>query len=191
MSDQQEKWNAIYSNSDWDGIEVSRVLQENLHLLPEHGIALDYASGLGANALALAKLSFVTHAWDISAEALSKLSLKADELALTVHTEVRDVEVNPPESQQFDVIVVANFLHRVSFHKLIDALNNNGLLFYQTFIEEKVIDIGPNNPNYLLRKNELLNNCQSMDVLVYREEGKQGNVKTGWRNQAMIVARKS
>jgi len=33
--------------------------------------------------------------------------------------------------------------------------------------------------------------CQGMDILVYREEGQQGDVLLGWRNQAMVVARQN
>ena len=185
-----EKWNKIFSQSGTKTTTASEVLQQNLHLLPDSGEALDLACGLGGNALLLAERGFETHAWDISSVAIDKLNNTTREKQLSIYTEVRDVEQNPPRANSFDVIVAGNFLHRPSFVRLVDALRNNGLLFYQTFTEEKVDDIGPSNPDFLLIRNELLRLCKSMDVLVYREEGKQGDIKQGWRNQAMIVARK-
>lgn len=190
MQDPQTKWDAIYASAENQDSKACEVLVQNLHLLPDSGNALDYAAGLGANALQLAKLGLTTQAWDISSVAMDKLQHTVAELDLTITTVVRDVEKNPPEQQQFDVIVVANFLHRATFNNLIAALNPNGLLFYQTFIQEKVTPTGPNNLDFLLARNELLNLCIDMDVLVYREEGKQGDASRGWRNQAMIIARK-
>ena len=52
-------------------------------------------------------------------------------------------------------------------------------------------ELGPSNPNFLLNKNELLHLCAGMEVLVYREEGTNGCIAEGWRNKAMIVAKKS
>ena len=57
------------------------------------------------------------------------------------------------------------------------------------FTVDKVTQDGPTNPGFLLVKNELLELCRGMEILVYREEGLQGDVSKGWRNQAMIVAK--
>lgn len=185
------KWDEKYEQSAKQDINACRVLKENSHLLPKNGIALDYAAGLGGNALLLSECKLISHAWDISLVALNKLKQGADELKLSVITEVRDVEVNPPEAEKFDVIVGSNFLHRPTFADLITALHPGGLLFYQTFTQEKVSQQGPFNPDYLLKKNELLSLCSSLEILVYREEGVCGELKKGWRNQAMVVARKA
>ena len=53
-----------------------------------------------------------------------------------------------------------------------------------------VDDVGPTNSKFLLEKNELIHLCTGMEVLVYREEGKQGDTQQGWRNQAMIIAKR-
>ena len=167
------------------------VLLQNTHLLPSGGKALDFASGLGVNALLLAKHGFDTYAWDISNIALEKLKHHATLNKLSITTEIRDVEQYPPCSNSFDIIVVANFLHRPSFSALLAALRPQGLLFYQTFVEDKASQIGPTNPKFLLKKNELLALCKGLEVLVYREEGVQGDIAQGWRNQAMIVAKRA
>lgn len=165
------------------------MLVQNRHLLPASGTALDYACGLGANAVLLAESNLVTHAWDISTVAINKLHDYAHSLSLEISTSVRDVEKFPPEADSFDVIVVSNFLHRPSFSKVVAALRHGGLLYYQTFIANKVNEIGPSNPEFLLATNELLQLCKDLEILVYREEGLQGNTRTGFRNQAMVVAK--
>ena len=163
----------------------------------------------------------------------------ATENKLKIHPLLRNVETNPPGrgggkgscssyvhavEEKFDVVVVANFLHRPTFANLINCLKPNGILCYQTFVQvwlewpiiynnekyyhwlglralhtnlsfslfQDKVDLmyGPKNPDFLLKKNELLHLCDKMDVLVYREEGTNGNVEQGWRNAAMIVAKK-
>ena len=51
-------------------------------------------------------------------------------------------------------------------------------------------ETGPSNPKFLLDKNELLHLCKDLEILVYREEGTTGCITQGWRNAAMIIAKK-
>ena len=51
-------------------------------------------------------------------------------------------------------------------------------------------EAGPSNPKFLLDKNELLHLCKDLEILVYREEGTTGCITQGWRNAALIVAKK-
>jgi hypothetical protein len=71
---------------------------------------------------------------------------------------------------------------------MIRALSLGGLLYYQTFIDERVADTGPRNPAYRLRRNELLSLFSGLRLLVYREEGLVGDLERGFRNEAMLVA---
>ena len=191
MSSLQDKWDYTYRTQTHHLIEASDVLLQNQHLLPITGIAIDLACGLGGNAITLAKAGLHTHAWDISPFALEKCHQLAQQHQVTLQTQVRDIEQFPPEQNSFDVIVLTHFLHRPTFVRLIEALKPGGCLFYQTFVEDKDPDIGPTNKNYLLQSNELLKRCLGMQILAYREERDQGEQQLGWRNQAMIVARKA
>lgn len=182
------KWDTIYAQQSCEGAHVAEVLGQNKHLLPKHGVALDLACGLGSNAIFLATLGFEVHAWDISAVALDKINDYASSNKLNISTQLRDVESNPPTSVTYDVVVVANFLFRPIIKDICLSLKPSGLLFYQTFTHKKVANVGPSNPDYLLTDNELLKLCEDMHVLIYREEGCQGDTTQGWRNQAMIVA---
>ncbi|WP_439503174.1 class I SAM-dependent methyltransferase [Methylophaga sp.] len=191
MSDSQQKWDQRYRTEIAVYPEPALVLTQNQHLLPEQGIALDLACGLGANALLMASLGLQTHAWDISSEALAKLNAEIQQRQLQVITEQRDVSVVAPDNSSFDVIVVSQFLDRKLCPKLINALKPGGLLFYQTFCRDKVDGSGPQNPEFLLADNELLNLFTSLKLRVYREESTLGDTSMGWRNMAMLVGQKS
>ncbi|MFK7795242.1 MAG: class I SAM-dependent methyltransferase [Gammaproteobacteria bacterium] len=190
MSTIADKWDNIYSQQNCADITPSTVLVENAHLLPGRGKALDLACGLGANAIYLAQSQLQVDAWDVSSKALKKLEAYSQLNNLSINTSVRDVEKTPPERNYFDVVTVSQFLHRPTFHNLYESLRIEGLLFYQTYTSNKAHQIGPTNPNFLLKKNELLKLCDGMEVLVYREEGVHGDIHQGWRNQAMIVAKR-
>lgn len=184
------KWDSIYREETHGAPHAAAVLVDNLHLLPARGKALDAASGLGANALLLAESGLQTHAWDISGVALKRLAQSALERGLTVQTEQRNIVENPPEPESFDVIVVSRFLDRKLTPHLINALRSDGLIFYQTFIKDKQAGIGPGNPDYLLNRNELLHLFQPLNIVLYREEGIIGDIKAGFRNEAMLIAQR-
>lgn len=183
------KWNERYAGSS-EIAPPSLVLTENAHLLPDQGRALDLACGLGGNALFLAREGLTTTAWDISSIAIEKLQAACQSQSLTVTAEVRDVVIEPPSKNSFDVIVVSRFLDRTIIQALVDALAPGGLVYYQTFIVDRVADTGPGNPEFLLNTNELLQLFNSLTVRVYREEGRQGEREKGFRNEAMLVAQK-
>lgn len=189
--DLREKWDRIYRSRGGEvPPEPAQVLAENTHLLPAAGGALDLAAGLGGNALYLARRGLETHAWDISTEAMTRLEALAASLALPVRTEVRDVIRCPPPPETFDVVVVSRFLERSLTPFLIQALKPGGLLFYQTYTLDKDPGVGPSDPAYLLLSNELLDLFRELRLLVYREEGRAGNLSVGFRNQALLVGQK-
>lgn len=190
MPDASSQWNTRYESVGIVVGKPARVLEENAHLLPNSGKALDLACGLGANALWLAGRGMQTSAWDISDVAIGKLRDYVLRLDLKVYTQVRDVVSDPPLANSFDVIVVSRFLERGLMPHLVNALNTGGLVFYQTFIQYAVSDTGPSNPAYRLRSNELLTLFKRLRVLVYREEGTVGNLDQGYRDEAMFVGLK-
>ena len=190
MNDLKDKWNARYRDAT-KLPEAAWVLRENHYLLPHRGNALDLACGLGGNAIWLAQHGLTTWSWDISETAITMLTAFSAERGLPIYAEVRNVQTHPPESGHFDVIVVSHFLDRSLSNSLITALRPEGLLFYQTFTRDRVDDtIGPKNPDFLLQQNELLRLFAPLRVVVYREEGRIGDITRGFRNKAMLVAQK-
>ncbi|MCG7905298.1 MAG: methyltransferase domain-containing protein [Candidatus Thiodiazotropha taylori] len=184
------KWDQRYADAE----KVARpaeVLLSNAHLLPEQGSALDLACGLGGNALFLAQRGFTVEAWDLSSVAIQRLVQAAGQLKLNnLHARVRDVEGQPPQTEQFDVIVVSYFLERSLIPTLIQALKPGGLVFYQTFTRQAVSSEGPQNPAFRLADQELLQLFSQLQVCVYREEGRLGDLSLGSRDVAMLVAQK-
>ncbi len=190
MGSDSDKWNRIYRDRPASPPTAARVLADHVHLLPRAGEALDLACGTGGNALLLAAHGLDTNAWDCSTEALQSLRESARLRQLTVTTQERDVTARPPVPNSFDVIVVSHFLDRGLVPLLTRALRPAGLIFYQTFISDKVSDTGPRNPAYRLAPNELLKMFAALQLIVYREEGTIGDTECGFRNEAMLIARK-
>ena len=186
----KEKWNARYTNAKDALPEAAEVLIENLHLLPSTGTALDLACGRGANALLLARQGLTTSAWDISDTAVELLDTLAKQQQLSITTEARDVSDKPPAAESFNVIVVSRFLDRALMPALKTAIKPGGLILYQTFIRDKVSDVGPDKPDYLLDENELLSFFTDWRIRAYREEGTLGDQQSGFRNQAYTIAQK-
>lgn len=186
---EQQQWDERYREQSKAGVPApALVLTQNAHLLPDSGTALDLACGRGANAIFLAQHGLQVSAWDYSAIAIEQLEQYAQQHSIELQVQVRDVVRDPPIKQSFDIIVVSRFLERSIVPQLSAALNPQGLIFYQTFITEKSPAIGPNNPDYLLQANELLALFAGLRIRVYREEGLQGDLTHGFRNEAMLVA---
>lgn len=190
MSSIKDKWNAIYSKNTHGFFPPAMVLHRNKHLLPKRGKALDLACGTGRNAIYLSQAGFETHAWDASDVAIDSLIQYCQETNLTIHTRVIEITEETLDKESFDVIIVSHFLDRDLMTAIMSALKPSGLIFYQTFIHDKVADIGPNNPDYLLAENELLQLFSAFTIRSYQEEGTIGNTEHGIRNEALLIAEK-
>jgi tellurite methyltransferase len=189
VSPVSDKWNRIYLTKSAVP-KAALVLEQNKHLLPVKGEALDLACGQGGNALLLAQAGLNVQAWDVSDVAIDQLKNLASTQGLAIDASVRDVVFTPPAANSFDVIVVSFFLDRALCAVLAAAIKPGGLIIYQTYCRNKVSEGGPRNPEYLLEDNELLFLFPNMKVRLYREEDCLGDVALGYRNQAYLVAEK-
>ncbi|MGR8979233.1 MAG: class I SAM-dependent methyltransferase [Gammaproteobacteria bacterium] len=185
-----DKWNRIYSGESVDRSPASAVLTENEFLLPHQGSALDLACGLGGNAVYLAERGLSVTAWDISPVAIEKLNEYAGRQRLPITGRQQYIDSSSFAERDFDVVVVSRFLDRDLKDAIINALKPDGLLFYQTFIRDKVGSAGPTNPDYLLSPNELLRMFSSLRVVFYRENGLIGNTDLGLRDEAQFIGQK-
>jgi len=184
------EWNKRYSTTTALPLLPCQVLANYTHLLPTTGRALDLACGLGANALLLARHGLETHAWDYAKTALERLQANAQSQQLQIHTQVRDIIVSPPPTDTYNVIIVCHFLDRRLSAALVKSLKPNGLLFYQTFTRTAINESGPKNPHFRLADNELLQLFRELKIVIYQEEGTIGDTTQGFRNQALLIARK-
>lgn len=181
-------WNQHYLAREVGEQTPADVLLLNQHLLPGNGHALDYACGLAPNGCWLAHRGYRVTAIDNSEMAVSKVNQYARHYTLPLQAQTRDLENNPLRDTQFDVIVVGFFLHRPTLPLLKTLLTPGGLLFYQTFSGEAFQGRGPSNPEFRLKPGELLDCFCDMQVLYYREDGRQGDMDAGIRGQALLVA---
>ena len=179
------KWDQRHAENEAPP-HAARVLRENRHLLPTRGDALDLACGLGGNSLLLAEAGMRVTAWDLSPVAIERLRGQADQ---SIRAEVRDVIAAPPLPDSFDVIVVSYFLHRPLLPALVDALRPGGLLFYETF-GPRIVGIGPENPAFRLRCNELPELLTGLTLCYYREDADAGDLSAGFRDRVMLVAQR-
>lgn len=186
----KETWNSRYQGVNDIRPQAASILAENHHLLPEAGHALDLACGLGGNALLLAEKGLDVEAWDISDIAIQKLAQRAEEEGLRIHAQIKDLEMEPVPESAFDVITVSYYLDRNLFEPLLKALRPGGLVFYQTFSLPAVSCRGPSNPDYRLKKQELLEAFSPLQVVLYREESNLGNHNEGFRDEAMFIGYK-
>ncbi len=184
----KDKWDRIYSNPSVSA--PADVLVDNHFLLPRKGCALDLACGLGENAMFLAKNGLDVHAWDISSVALNRLKQNAQQKSL--HVSIKQVFIEPKvlPKMAFDVIVLSHFLDRSLSNAIMEGLKRDGLLFYQTYVREKITSVGPKNPDFLLARNEMLKLFQPLKIVFYRENGLIGDLQCGERNEALFIGQK-
>lgn len=75
----------------------------------------------------------------------------------------------PLPGQRFDAVVVTNYLWRPLFPALRDALAEGGVLIYETFAHGNEAFGRPRNPDFLLRRGELLELAAGMTVVAYED----------------------
>ena len=183
-------WNRHYLSREVGEQTPADVLLLNQHLLPATGKALDYACGLAPNGCWLAHRGYDVTAWDSSPIAINKVQQYASQYSLNMNAQIRDLENNPPQQPQFDIVIVSFFLHRPTLQHLKQILLPGGVLFYQTFSGEQQQGRGPSNADFRLQPAELLQQFADMQLLYYREDQDAGDLNEGMRDQALLVARK-
>jgi len=117
------------------------------------GRVLDLACGGGRHARLLAQLGYQVAAVDRDAQALELLA------PLTgIEIKCADLESGPwpYPGAVFAGIVVASYLHRPLFPLLLNSLEQEGVLIYETFALGNERYGRPSNPQFLLRPGELL-----------------------------------
>jgi rhodanese-related sulfurtransferase len=148
--------------------------------------ALDVACGRGRHALLLAGAGFAVSAVDRDAAAIAALAETARRLELDVEAEVRDLETGDVDLGDggYDVVLVANYLHRPLMPALVRAVAPEGLLIYETFTEGQAERGHPRNPDFLLRPGELPHLVAPLTVVRQREGEVDGKLV------ASVVARR-
>lgn len=183
----RERWDRRFAGSEFIyGREPARFLSDHRDLLPPSGRALDVAAGEGRNAVFLALHGFEVDAVDISRAGLEKAQLLADEAGVSIRTIVADLTDYDIKQQEYDVVVVINYLQRDLMDDLKAALKPGGIIIYQTYTTAQ-LDIPGAHPmrrDFLLEPGELRASFEEFTILEYRETATEHNALAG------LIARK-
>jgi len=123
-------------------------------LIRAGGRVLDIAAGAGRHARFLAARGHPVVAVDRDISRIRDLG--DHRLVEVVATDLEDGGPRPFDRQAFDAIVVTNYLHRPLLPELPALLSPGGVLLYETFMVGHERFGKPRNPDYLLRRGELL-----------------------------------
>ncbi|HEX3500571.1 MAG TPA: methyltransferase domain-containing protein [Stellaceae bacterium] len=123
-------------------------------LIRPRGRVLDLAAGGGRHTALLREHRYQVTAVDRDISALA--AAFADDPGCAIRTLDLEDGAACALGQDYDGIVVANYLHRPLFPALIAALAPGGILLYETFAAGNERFGRPSNPELLLRPGELL-----------------------------------
>jgi SAM-dependent methyltransferase len=121
-------------------------------LVPAGGTVLDVAAGGGRHAKFFAARGHRVTAIDRDIGALIALAGIDAQRA-----DLEDGQPWPLPGRQFAGVVVTNYLHRPLFEALAASVAPGGALIYETFARGNGRYGKPDNPDFLLADNELLN----------------------------------
>ncbi|SFV53781.1 tellurite resistance protein TehB [hydrothermal vent metagenome] len=183
MREDRERWNLRH---------IEKPMRKNVEPIVEKyidlatvGNALDIACGTGRNTHFLVKKGFKVDAVDLSDYALS---------CIDDNKNINKIEVDLDEyslaSKKYNLIININYLQRRFFPQIKEALRDGGIVIFETFIVAHGDFENPANPEYLLRKNELLHAFIGLDIIYY-EERDEVNLRGEKSRVASLVAQKT
>ena len=136
-----------------------------LPLIKPGGLVLDVAAGSGRHVRLLRDRGFAVCAVDRDTTAL---------LAFTgPRCEVRRIDLETDDSSQlgddYDGIIVTNYLHRPLLPAIARALAPGGVLIYETFARGNESFGRPASPDFLLSPGELLDAFENLTVVAFEQ----------------------
>ncbi len=185
----RERWNERYRAGEHTWTDPDPLLfhlyEEFIApLFPEGGRGLDLAGGAGRHALWLAKqkTGIANQGWqmtvaDLSDEATSMARRNAQAAGVELHTLSEPgidtlMRASSSPEQQYDLIMVFQFLDRSLFPAIRTAIRPGGLILYKSHTIDH-LEIGdgkgPKDADRLLERQELLRVFAGARVLYYNE----------------------
>jgi len=162
-------------------------LLANALLAPRGARTLDVACGRGRHALLLAGAGFAVRAVDRDPGQVALLNAIARRLRLPLDAAVVDLESGAPDlgEDEWELVLVFNYLHRPLFPTLVRALKPGGILLYETYTRDQAKHGRPTNPDHLLEAGELAELVAPLEVL------RQAEGELDGRSVASVAARKA
>jgi tellurite methyltransferase len=177
-----ERWNARYRQDErYPGdIPPRRFLVEHADRLPQRGLALDAAMGLGGNADFLLERGLRVVGVDISWVAARQARARLPRLMAVV----ADLTQFRLPDEHFDVILNFYYLQRDIWAHYRRALRPGGILVIETLMQE-MHTIRPDiDPRFLLYPGELQAAFSDWEILAYQE----GWVETVTRHPKAVAS---
>lgn len=134
------------------------------HLLPAGCRVLDLACGHGRHMRHFAGLGHPVTGVDRNTEAIAAVSPLGEAVCA-------DIENGswPLQGRTFGGVVVTNYLWRPLWPHILNSLEPNGVLIYETFSAGNESVGKPSRPDFLLHPAELLSVCQGLRVVAFEE----------------------
>lgn len=136
--------------------------------MPHNATVLDIACGSGRHLQWFADQGHAVTGIDRDVSA-------AQELTSPVSLVQADIENQPwpllhdGKPQQFDAVVVTNYLWRPNFSALLANIAPGGFLLYETFAAGNESVGRPARPEFLLQPGELLKLCEGLRIVAYED----------------------
>src|SRR5690242_11891286 len=136
-----------------------------LPLIKPGGLVLDLAAGSGRHVRLLRDCGFTVCAVDRDTTALLAFA--------GPRCEVRRIDLESDDLGQlgddYDGIIVTNYLHRPLFPAIARALRPGGVLIYETFARGNERFGRPRNPDFLLRPGELIEAFTTLTPVAFEQ----------------------
>lgn len=150
------RWNSKYLDHQYSHtLEPDPMLLEMKSAFDGDGLALDLATGVGNNAVYLARLGYKTIAVDGSINGIKFGQRRARENSLNVGWFVADLDQYPLPHETFDAVIVVKYLNRRLVQAIKRTIKPNGLLFFSTFNHNFRVKKPSFPEDYVLKKGEL------------------------------------
>jgi SAM-dependent methyltransferase len=136
-----------------------------LPLIKPGGLVLDLAAGSGRHVRLLRDCGFAVCAVDRDTTALLRFAGPCCEIRRT------DLESDDlgQLGDDYEGIIVTNYLHRPLFPAIARALAPGGVVIYETFARGNERFGRPRNPDFLLRPSELLEAFTTLTVVAFEQ----------------------
>lgn len=138
-------------------------------LVAEAGAVLDLACGSGRHARLFRARGHAVVALDRELSGVADLA--ADPGVETIAADLEGGAPWPLGGRRFAAVVVVNYLHRPLFRHILAALDDGGVLIYETFARGNEAFGRPSNPDFLLAPGELLDMVQRRLQVIAYEHG--------------------
>ncbi|MBR72101.1 MAG: SAM-dependent methyltransferase [Rhodospirillaceae bacterium] len=154
-------------NHSLEDLSPSQWVVRHSKYIKNKGNVLDLACGTGRHTRYLLSLGHHVTAIDID---ISKMK------NINTYNSLDKIQYNleksswPLQDRIFDGVIVTNYLHRPIIPFILESLATNGTLIYETFAVGNESYGKPKNPDYLLKRGELLDIChKKLSIVAYED----------------------